>query len=112
MNKAFDIVSCDENKESQRKLFKLIEDGEGVLFVGSGSSVRLKYPSWEDILRNLTEKITEDAVKKIIEDKISKGELLLAAEIIKCKIDATEYKTHLRAFLDQKIQLIMLFTNY
>lgn len=102
MNEVFDIVSCDENIESQRKLFKLIEDGEGVLFVGSGSSVRLKYPSWECVLRNLNEKITEEAVKKVIEDKISKGELLLAAEIIKCKIDATEYNIAFEDFFGPK----------
>ncbi|MFC0877447.1 SIR2 family protein [Saccharicrinis sp. FJH2] len=102
MNEVFDIVSCDENRESQEKLFKLIESGEGVLFVGSGSSVRLNYPSWEGVLRDLSNKITEDAVKNIIEDKIGKGELLLAAEIIKSKIDSTEYNSAFESFFGPK----------
>lgn len=102
MNEAFDIVSCDENEESQKKLFKLIERGEGVLFVGSGSSIRLKYPSWEVVLRNLAEKITADAIKEIIEAKISKGELLLAAEITKSNIDSTEYNSAFETFFGPK----------
>lgn len=102
MSEAFDIVSCDENQESQDKLFKLIESGEGVLFVGSGSSVRLKYPSWEGVLRDLANNITEDAIKKIIEDKISNEELLIAAEIIKNKIDPTVYNSAFEKFFGPK----------
>lgn len=102
MNEVFDIVSCDENRESQEKLFKLIESGEGVLFVGSGSSVRLKYPSWEGVLRDLASNITEDAIKKIIEDKISNEELLIAAEIIKNKINPTVYNSAFEKFFGPK----------
>lgn len=102
MNEVFDIVSCDENQESQEKLFKLIESGEGVLFVGSGSSVRLEYPSWEGVLRDLASNITEDAIKKIIEDKINKEELLIAAEIIKNKIDPALYNSAFEKFFGPK----------
>ncbi len=102
MNREFDIVSCDENKESQEKLFRLIESGEGVLFVGSGSSVRLKYPSWEDVLRQLADNIPEEFIKKIIEDKIRDGELLIAAEIIKNKIDLAVYSSAFEKFFGPK----------
>ncbi len=102
MNEVFDIVSCDENRESQEKLFKLIESGEGVLFVGSGSSVRLKYPSWEGVLRDLAEQITEEDLKMIIEDKISNEELLIAAEIIKSNVNLDEYNAAFEDFFGPK----------
>ncbi len=102
MNEVFDIVSCDENRESQKKLFKLIENGEGVLFVGSGSSRRLDYPSWEGVLLDLTENINEEDVKNTIKDKIQKGELLIAAEIIKSKVDLTKYNDAFKDFFGPK----------
>ncbi|MBR9846865.1 MAG: hypothetical protein GYB35_12525 [Algicola sp.] len=102
MNEGFDIVSCDENQESQDKLFKLIESGEGVLFVGSGSSVRLKYPSWEEVLRDLANNIEADTIKNIIEAKISNEELLIAAEIIKSNIDPSLYNSAFEKFFGPK----------
>lgn len=102
MNELFDIVSCEENRESQNRLFKLIESGEGVLFVGSGSSVRLNYPSWEGVLNELANQINDDKVNSLIKDKIVLGELLLAAEIIKNRIDLEVYNSAFKDFFKKK----------
>ena len=43
----------DENKEQKRKLTELVASGEAVLFVGAGSSKRLGYPDWLELIQEL-----------------------------------------------------------
>ncbi len=43
----------DENTERKRELIELIASGEAILIVGAGSSVRLGYPDWPCLLKQL-----------------------------------------------------------
>ena len=37
----------DENEERKRELIELVASGEAVLIVGAGSSVRVRYVTWD-----------------------------------------------------------------
>jgi len=66
VNGIFDIVNCDENMQSQDKFFQLLENGEAILFVGSGISKRFGYPSWEDLLYDLANLLKEEKDKSVV----------------------------------------------
>lgn len=91
MYPSFDVVNCPENRESQQRFRELLESGTCVLFVGSGSSIRLGYPSWEQALKDLSELLEDNDAARLAQQKILSGEHLLAAEIIKRKIDPGLY---------------------
>jgi len=91
LNEAFDIVSCDDNQLSKRKLLHLVEHGNGVLFIGSGISRRLNYPSWEGVIESLANRIPEEETKELVRRKLNNSELLLAAEIVKNKLPFDQY---------------------
>ena len=43
----------DENTERKRQLIELVASGEAILIVGAGSSVRVDYPDWSGLLKEL-----------------------------------------------------------
>lgn len=86
MAEEFNIVSCQENQDSLKKLIKLIESRRAVLFLGSGPSRNLGYPSWVGLIRQLSTQILDEKVIELIEKNIEKDELLVAAEILRAKI--------------------------
>lgn len=43
----------DENTRRKRDLIELVDSGEAILFVGAGSSVRVGYPDWWDLIKKL-----------------------------------------------------------
>ncbi|MCG9127273.1 SIR2 family protein [Candidatus Poribacteria bacterium] len=45
------------NIERKQDLIKIIKSGEAVLFVGAGSSVRVGYPTWENLLKELKNEV-------------------------------------------------------
>ena len=102
MTESFDIVNYPENRESEQRLFQLIESGKAILFIGSGSSRRLGYPSWEGILNDLKDLSDNESVITLVEQKINDGDLLLAAEIIKNKITFEQYNLKFEEFFKAK----------
>jgi hypothetical protein len=95
-------VNCFKNREVTQKLFELIESGNGILFIGLGSSLRLKYPSWEEVLRNLNQLVKGNKVKDLVERKINNEELLLAAEIIKNNVEKQEFEKKMQKLFSFK----------
>ena len=53
----------DENTERKRELIELVASGEAILIVGAGSSVRVDYPDWPGLLKEL-----EDLASRWIDD--------------------------------------------
>jgi hypothetical protein len=102
LTESFDIVNYPENRESEQRLFQLIESGKAVLFIGSGSSRRLGYPSWEGILNNLKDLFENESDITLVEQKINDGDLLLAAEIIKNKTTIEQYSLKFEEFFKAK----------
>jgi hypothetical protein len=74
----------NENAERKRELIKLVVSGEAVLMVGSGSSARLKYVTWDGLLEKLEELAIQcgDGL-----DQSRKKDLLVYAEDIKSHIN-------------------------
>ncbi|MEO9802033.1 MAG: SIR2 family protein [Reichenbachiella sp.] len=81
-----EIVNSEENSRSENILFETLKSGTGILFVGSGCSIRLKYPSWKGLLEKFSQKIEDPKCKEIIENRLSQDDYLIAAEIIKRKL--------------------------
>lgn len=85
------IINNAQNISCRDELFKSINEEKTILFVGSGSSCRLGYPSWSSLLVKLNNKVDDPIKKAIITNKIENGDLILAAEIIKRTIGEEEY---------------------
>lgn len=103
MDVPFDIVNCKENKAKTKNLFDLVVAGNAILFVGSGCSLRLKYPSWSELLYALSTSIQDgDPAKDVVKTKIANQELLLAAEIIKNKIGIEPYDEYYQEAFKQR----------
>ena len=49
----FNEAELEENQLRKNDLFQLVQSGQAILFVGAGSSVRLGYPGWNDLLEQL-----------------------------------------------------------
>lgn len=76
----------DENTERKRELIELVASGEAILIVGAGSSVRVDYPDWPGLLKEL-----EDLASRWIDDfKVNeekrKNDPLVYAEELKSYI--------------------------
>ena len=73
----------NENEERKRELIDLVASGEAVLIVGAGSSARLGYVTWNDLLEEL-----EDLANRCGAglDQTRKGDKLAYAEDIKSHI--------------------------
>lgn len=70
----------------------LVVAGNAILFVGSGCSLRLKYPSWSQLLSELNLLVPDGtSSKELTGKKMSNGELLIAAEMIKSQIGQERY---------------------
>lgn len=74
----------NENLKRKRELIDLVASGEAVLMVGSGSSARLKYVTWDGLLEKLEELAIQcgDGL-----DQSRKKDLLVYAEDIKSHIN-------------------------
>ena len=73
----------DENKERKRELIELVASGEAILMVGSGSSARVRYVTWNglmDELENLANRCGTGL------DRTRKGDKLAYAKDIKLHI--------------------------
>ena len=51
----FTPKELDENLKRKHELIELVASGEAVLIVGAGSSARVGYPDWPDLLKKLEE---------------------------------------------------------
>ena len=73
----------DENEERKRELIELVASGEAVLIVGAGSSARVGYVTWNDLLEEL-----EDLANRCGAglDQTRKGDKLAYAKDIKSHI--------------------------
>lgn len=98
----FDTVNCSENQESRKKLFQLIESGDATLFTGLGISLRLKYPSWEGAIEELSKMLPNEKDRELVSNKIQKGELLTAAQIIKNGVTISSYNTAFEKLFELK----------
>jgi hypothetical protein len=103
MDDSFNIVECRENREALLGLYQLVEDGNAILFVGSGCSRRLSYPSWEQTLSLLVELVDDTEIKKKILSQIALEEFLLAAEIVKASIPVKAYDDFYKETFKPKI---------
>ena len=74
----------NENAERKRELINLVVSGEAVLIVGSGSSARVEYETWEELL-NALEKLAIQCGGDL--DQSRKNDLLAYAEDIKSHIN-------------------------
>ena len=73
----------DENEDRKRELIDLVASGEAVLIVGAGSSARLGYVTWDDLLEEL-ENLANSCGEGL--DQSRKGDPLAYAEDIKSHI--------------------------
>lgn len=73
----------DENEERKRELIELVASGEAVLMVGSGSSVRVGYVTWDGLIEEL-ENFANRCRMGL--DQTHKNDLLVYAEDIKSHI--------------------------
>lgn len=89
-----------------KKLIEALQNGSLVLFVGSGLSLRVfeqhrkKYPSWAELLHLLNNWCEEnDAINisehKMIEDIIKRNNYSVAAQLLKKRINKTEFDSFL-----------------
>lgn len=84
--KNFNPEELKENTERKRKLIELVASKEAALIVGAGSSARLGYPSWPDLLEEM-EKLARECGEGFKRDcKKRKDEPLEYAEDIKLHI--------------------------
>lgn len=74
----------NENAERKRELINLVVSGEAVLIVGSGSSARVEYETWAELLNEL-EKLAIQCGGGL--DQSRKNDLLAYAEDIKSHIN-------------------------
>ena len=79
----FNSEELKENDERKRELIKLVASEEAVLIVGAGSSVRVGYVDWSDLLKEL-ENLAGDDFKK--DDGRRKNYPLEYAEEVKSHI--------------------------
>ncbi|RKU12498.1 hypothetical protein C6503_17055 [Candidatus Poribacteria bacterium] len=77
----------NENEERKRELIELVASGEATLIVGAGSSARVGYVTWNDLLEEL-----EDLANRCGTglDQTQKGDDLAYAEAIKSHIEKTD----------------------
>ncbi|RKU31940.1 hypothetical protein C6499_03905 [Candidatus Poribacteria bacterium] len=80
----------DENEERKRELIDLVASGEAVLMVGSGSSVRVGYVTWNGLLRELENLANECSDGFVPYEGTSEDELLEYLE------SAEHIKSHIR----------------
>lgn len=80
----------DENAERKRELIDLVASGEAVLMVGSGSSVRVRYVTWNGLLRRLENLANECGDDFVPYEGTSEDELLEYLE------SAEHIKSHIR----------------
>ena len=76
----------DQNTERRRELIELVASGEAVLIVGAGSSIRVGYPDWPGLLKEL-----EDLSSRLVDGFQPDGEKrandpLIYAEVLKSYI--------------------------
>ena len=76
----------DENTERRRELIELVASGEAVLIVGAGSSIRVGYPDWPGLLKEL-EDLTNRWVDDFEPDEQKRAnDPLIYAEVLKSDI--------------------------
>lgn len=81
-----EILNSNENKLSEEILIDILKAGTGVLFIGSGTSIRLKYPSWKCLLEKFAGEIQDPVYIEKIKRRLESNDFLVAAEIIKRKL--------------------------
>ena len=79
----FTSEEWDENEERKRELIELVASGEAMLMVGSGSSARVRYVTWDGLLQEL-ENLANRCGAGL--DQTRKGDALAYAEDIKSHI--------------------------
>ena len=78
-----------ENIERKRELIELVASGEAVLIVGAGSSARVGYPDWSDLLKKL-----EDLASKLGNDFYQNDQ--------KREKDPLEYAEDIKSYIRDK----------
>ena len=73
----------DENTERERELIELVASGEAILIVGAGSSIRVGYPDWPGLLKEL-----EDLSNRLVDgfqphEEKRANDPLIYAEVLK-----------------------------
>lgn len=82
----FTPEELDENLKRKHELIELVASGEAVLIVGAGSSARVGYPDWPDLLKKLEELASECGGAFYQNDQKRKNDPLGYAEDIKSYI--------------------------
>ena len=75
----------DENTKRQDELIELVASGEAVLIVGAGSSMRVGYPGWSGLIKEL-EKLASKLGYVKPDEGTGEDDLLAYAEDIKSYI--------------------------
>ena len=79
----FTSEELEYNTKLRTELFNLISSGDSILFVGSGLSMSVGFPSWDGLLKQLEVFASDVGTGFIVDDKMRENDPLLYADKIK-----------------------------
>lgn len=85
-----EIFSFNHQPDRMPKLIKLLRSGTAILFVGAGSSKRVGYPDWQDLLKKIEKTAIQCAIDFKPNDREREYKPLEYAEYIKQQISSKE----------------------
>ncbi|MBN2776864.1 MAG: SIR2 family protein [Bacteroidales bacterium] len=104
MDTELDIINSESNKESKEKFQQLMETGYALIFVGSGSSCLHKYPTWKELLIDFNNIIENEEDRNLINFCITNEQFLLAAEMIKYRLNTETFANKFQKIFDYKTE--------